>query len=161
MTFLSYPFLWLFLPLGLALYWLVPRRGRCAVLLALNIVFYLYGPHWQALPLLGSTVLTYVAACTMEKYAGTPVAKRLLASALTINFALLLGFKLAAPALPLGLSFYVFAGSAYMIDVYRGDITAQKNFLRHAAFITFFPTISAGPILRGGYGLNSLRTAAA
>lgn len=183
MTFLSYPFLWLFLPLGLTVYWLVPRRARVPVLLVLNAVFYLYHSLWQGLLLLASILITYAGARFIDAHRDTPAAKSGLALTLAANLSLLLAFKLqplaasavnalaarqgaAAPALapiglPLGLSFFIFSGTGYVLDVYWKSLPAQKGFLRHAAFISFFPTISAGPILRGGYGSSSLRADAA
>lgn len=172
MSFLSYPFLWLFLPLGLILYWLVPRRARLGVLLALNAVFYAWQSPWQIVLLLVSILITYFGARTVDAHRDTPAAKRWLALTLTANFSMLLAFKLqplllsaagpllsglglAAPepsyaVLPMGLSFFIFAGSGYVIDVYWQRLPVQKNFWRHAAFVSFFPTISAGPILRAG-----------
>ena len=94
MTFLSYPFLWLFLPLGLAVYWCVPRRARIPVLLVLNGIFYTYHSRWQLLLLLLSIFITYFGARGIEAHRDAPAAKRWLAVTLTANFSLLLVFKL-------------------------------------------------------------------
>lgn len=183
MTFLSYPFLWLLLPLGLAAYWCMPRRARIPVLLVLNVIFYTYHSRWRFWLLLLSIFITYFGALGIEAHRDTPAAKRWLTATLTANFSLLLVFKLQpllrqtlnalmpmvgtalsnveTAALPMGLSFFIFSGCGYVLDVYWQHTPAQKDFLRHAAFISFFPTIAAGPILRGGYGMPSLRKTAA
>lgn len=181
MSFLSYPFLWLFLPLGLILYWAVPQRARVVVLLALNLVFYCYDALWRVrLLLVLSTLITYIGACLVDKHRDTVAGKWYLALTLMANIGLMVAVKLqplvipyinaftaqrglGMPAfgrmqLPTGLSFYIFSGSSYVIDVYRQHVQCQKNFLRHAAFISFFPTITAGPILRGGVWFEQLQS---
>ncbi len=171
MNFLSYIFLWAFMPLGLLLYWLFPRTKRAYLLLALNIVFYGYYSRRFLLLLLVCVLLAWAGALFIERHrASHLLAKAALAGTLGAGFTLLFVFKylnfvinglnaalravhmgalpLVELALPLGISFYMFTACAYVLDVYFDRLPAEKNPARLAAFVTFFPTITSGPIQR-------------
>ncbi len=164
MVFSSIQFIFVFLPLALALYWAAPRRGRNAALLALSLFFYASGEArhlWLLLALIG---VNYVAGHTIE--AGRGVSRRIaLTAAIGLDLAALGWFKYAgflasalAPlshaamwqglVLPLGISFYVFHNISYVVDVYRGTARARRNPIDFALYIAFFPQVIAGPIVR-------------
>ena len=167
MSFASLAFLYAFLPSTLLLYYLTPRRGRNAVLLLASLVFYGAGQP-RALPLLAVTVLTAWGAGLgiarlRLKHRGW--ARSLLIAALALNLGILFYYKYAGffasllPGLPLdallvrivlpaGISFYTFQSLAYVVDVYRGEVAAEPSLLRQATFISFFPQLIAGPIVR-------------
>src|SRR5882672_7727755 len=167
MLFNTLTFFALLLPV-LALYWLVPwQRVRLALLLAASLLFYGYY-HWPSVFLLLFTIgFNY----TMGRRQARIRSRLQLAMIIAVNLSLLLWFKYAAfvadnineifsmlgftlsvprpPVfLPLGISFFTFQVIAYQADVFRGEIEAEKSFLRFAVFKSFFPQLIAGPIVR-------------
>ena len=166
MLFSSIPFLYYFLPCVLILYFLAPKRCKNAVLLLASLVFYAWGEPvyvvWMAL----SIVLGYVLGLLIEKFRGKPLSKVFLILSVVTSLGLLGYFKyvdffianfnavfgLSVPllkiALPIGISFYTFQLLSYTIDVYRGTVAAQRNFITLAAYIAMFPQLIAGPIVR-------------
>lgn len=166
MVFSSISFLFVFLPLLLAVYFLLParlREGRNLVLLLFSLFFYGYGgPRFLLLMLLSIAV----------NYAGGLLAapdrrrRRLWTGLVTaVNLGLLGWFKYAGflganlnriwtglpvpeVALPIGISFFTFQGLSYVLDVYRGEAVAERNPLRVALYISLFPQLVAGPIVR-------------
>ncbi|MCI6719591.1 MAG: MBOAT family protein [Clostridiales bacterium] len=161
MSFASLVFLYFFLPAVLLGYYLLPRRLRNPFLLAANLVFYGWGEP-SFLPVIVLTaLLNWAAAREMIR---RPQRKKLLAAgALALDFGLLALFKYADFALgslgfraalglplPLGISFYTFQVVSYIIDVYRGSVEAEESPVRFAAYLTFFPQLIAGPIVRYG-----------
>ena len=159
-----------FLPLIFILYWAVPPRYRYIVLFAADILFYMYGGPVYILVLALVALVTYAAGLMIGK---DRYAKRYLIGAVIIVIGLLAVFKYAdfalgtissicravsisfAPstlklALPLGISFYSFAAIGYVIDVYRGRISAERNFIKYFSFVAFFPAVLSGPIMRAG-----------
>ena len=166
MLFSSIPFLYYFLPCVLSLYFLAPKRCKNAVLLLASLVFYAWGEPvyvvWMAL----SIVLGYVLGLLIEKFRGKPLSKVFLILSVVTSLGLLGYFKyvdffianfnavfgLSVPllkiALPIGISFYTFQLLSYTIDVYRGTVAAQRNFITLAAYIAMFPQLIAGPIVR-------------
>lgn len=166
MVFSSISFLFVFLPLLLAVYFLLParlREGRNLVLLLFSLFFYGYGgPRFLLLMLLSIAV----------NYAGGLLAapdqrrRRLWTGLVTaVNLGLLGWFKYAGflganlnriwtglpvpeVALPIGISFFTFQGLSYVLDVYRGEAAAERNPLRVALYISLFPQLVAGPIVR-------------
>jgi D-alanyl-lipoteichoic acid acyltransferase DltB (MBOAT superfamily) len=173
-TFLFFGFLALVL-LG---WYLLPGRGRRLWLLAANYVFYMWSMPALGLLLLASTALSYGAA----RWMGTPEQgsagrrRAILTAACLIHFGLLfvckylqmaldlLGRVLPGAAglhvellLPAGISFFTFAVTGYLFDVYRGKTAAEKNFLDYAVFVSFFPCILAGPIGQARSFLPQLR----
>ena len=163
MLFSSIPFLFYFLPCVLLVYFLVPPKGRNAVLLAASLFFYGWGEPKFLLFMVFSIVQGYVFARLIERGRGK---KLFLALSLAVSFALLayckyadfflenfnavtgLSLPLLKIALPIGISFYTFQIASYEIDVYRGDVAAQRNFIDFAAYVAMFPQLIAGPIVR-------------
>jgi len=172
MVFSSPLFLFLFLPVALALYFGVPRAARNTVLLLASLLFYAWGEPRFVLILLASVSLNYALGLLIERYHEGFAGKAVLFGAVSINIGLLLFYKYAvfavesvdairalvfpraAPmsmghiALPLGISFFTFHQLSYVIDVRRRQATAQRNPLRLALYIAFFPQLIAGPIVR-------------
>jgi alginate O-acetyltransferase complex protein AlgI len=173
MVFSSYLFLFYFLPAALILYYASPARGRHLILTLVSYVFYGWAnPLFMPLMLL-STAIDYVAAGVIARTPRTPRARAALVVSLFGNLALLGFFKyfnfgianltalaewLNLPALgldgvlrvtlPLGISFYTFQSMSYTIDVYRGEATPAANFIDFACFVSMFPQLVAGPIIR-------------
>ena len=168
MVFSSLNYLFLFLPAVLLAYYLIPRRFRNAkngILLIFSLLFYLYGEPIGIFVMLASIAANYTAARLMN---GRSVCARkwLLAAGVVVNVGLLcyykylafavetadrfLGFELPVPeiVMPIGISFFTFQGMSYLIDVYRGRCPAQKSLLRVATYISLFPQLVAGPIVR-------------
>ncbi|MDY5015610.1 MAG: MBOAT family O-acyltransferase, partial [Eubacteriales bacterium] len=166
MLFSSISFLYGFLPIVLAAYFLVPKRGRNLVLLAASLIFYFFGePVYTAL-LIFSSLSDYAHSLFIEKHRGTAAAKAALVSSIVINLGLLGFFKYADfliaavntvlglkipllhVALPIGISFFTFQTMSYTIDVYRGEVHAERSLLSLATFVCLFPQLIAGPIVR-------------
>ena len=156
MTFASYSFL-LFAGLLLILYYTIPRRGQWVLLLAASYVFYLWeGPKNLGYILL-TTLTTYVATRIMDhiqsQYDKRTAKKKNRIWAwlcLGINFGLLgvckVRFTFQNILLPMGISFYMFQSMGYVLDVYRGTVKAEKNPLKLALFVSYFPQLVQGPI---------------
>ena len=163
MLFSSIPFLFYFLPCVLLVYFVVPQKGRNAVLLAASLFFYGWGEPKFLLFMVFAIVQGYVFARLIARGRGK---KLFLALSLVLSFALLayckyadfflenfnavtgLSLPLLKIALPIGISFYTFQIASYEIDVYRGDVAAQRNFIDFAAYVAMFPQLIAGPIVR-------------
>ena len=161
MLFSSLEFLYLFLPLAVLVYFLLPRapRLRNIALLAFSIVFYAYGEIKLLWVMLLCVVANYLFGLIIS--ASCKKFKRVaLLLAVAFNVALLGFFKYTdfllesigvSPlgiALPLGISFYVFQAMSYVLDVYRGDVAAQKNIISFGTYVMMFPQLVAGPIVR-------------
>ena len=167
MLFSSIPFLFYFLPCVFVLYFLVPMRWKNTVLLLASLFFYAWGEPKFVVFMLASIVQGYVLARLVEKYrADRGRAKLFLTLSLVFSLGLLgyckyadfflsgfnaltgLHIPLLRVALPIGISFYTFQILSYVVDVYRGDVKAQRNFIDLAAYIAMFPQLIAGPIVR-------------
>lgn len=166
MVFSSISFIFYFLPLVLIAYFIVPQRFRNIVLLAGSILFYAFGEPIYVLLLLFSSIVDYVHGLIIEKYRGDKKAKLALISSIVINVSLLaffkyadfmilnlnnwfdLGLKTLNLRLPIGISFYTFQTMSYTIDVYRGKARVQRNLLKLSTYVTLFPQLIAGPIVR-------------
>lgn len=167
MVFSSPIFLFVFLPLTLGLYYLLPRPVKNGFLLAASLVFYAWGEIYFVLVMLASISFNYMFGRLLGE--DTPPGRRrlFLAAGITANVALLAYFKYAnfivenltelgllgniewSPVhLPLGISFFTFQAMSYLVDVYRHENRAQKNFLNVALYIALFPQLIAGPIVR-------------
>jgi len=163
MLFSSITFLFLFLPITMGLYYLVPFRFKNHVLLLASVIFYASGePKYLALLLL-SALIGWLHGLAFGKHPGSKV---VLASGIAWNLVFLLFFKYAdfligsvngllgveIPllhlSLPIGISFYTFQNMSYVIDVYRGDTQVQKNVASYATYLCLFPQLIAGPIVR-------------
>ena len=177
MQFNSYDFM-LFFPIVLLLYFLIPAKFRYIWLLISSYYFYMGWNPKYAILIAFSTGVTYICGLVLEKanlIEDEKVRKKrkksCVAIGLFINLAVLFVFKYAGFTieslnavfsrvhiklielpfdiiLPVGISFYTFQALGYIIDVYRGDIKAEKNFARYALFVSFFPQLVAGPIER-------------
>ena len=163
MLFSGIPFLFYFLPCVLFVYFIVPQKGRNAVLLAASFFFYGWGEPKFLLFMVFSIVQGYVFARLIARGKRK---KLFLTLSLVVSFALLayckyadffienfnavtgLSLPLLKIALPIGISFYTFQIASYEIDVYRGDVAAQRNFIDFAAYVAMFPQLIAGPIVR-------------
>ncbi len=165
MLFSSIPFAFYFLPAVLALYFVVPFRFKNAVLLAFSLFFYGWGEPVYLLLMMGSIVAGWVFGLLIGKHRGTPKARLFLTLSLVTSLGLLgwfkyadfavenlnaLGLQLTLPgiALPIGISFYTFQILSYTIDVYRGSVESQKNIVDFGAYVSMFPQLIAGPIVR-------------
>jgi alginate O-acetyltransferase complex protein AlgI len=166
MVFSSIIFLFRFLPLFMICYFLAPGRMKNLVLLLGSLVFYAWGEPVYVVLMLFSTVSDYIHGRLIDAKRGTRAAKGLLVSSLAINLLLLGFFKYAdfliqtvnvsvgtsipllELGLPIGISFYTFQTMSYTIDVYRGEAKVQKNLLDFAVFVTMFPQLIAGPIVK-------------
>jgi alginate O-acetyltransferase complex protein AlgI len=170
MLFCSAVFLFWFLILLLAAYFLLPRRARNLLLLGASLFFYAWGAHKHVLVLLASIALNYLFGIGIDRLQGARARRWALALAVFVNLALLGVFKYAGfvatnlnsllglcglPSvavpdlqLPLGISFFTFHALSYVIDVYRREVKALKNVIDFGLYISFFPQSIAGPIVR-------------
>ena len=169
MVFSSILFITRFLPLVLAIYFIVPKRIRNLVLFLSSILFYAWGEPVYILLMCFTITVDYVFGIIIDKQISAGKknkAKVSLAAAVAINLLLLGYFKYAnftistinsltgagiaaiKLALPIGISFYTFQSLSYVIDVYRGDTKVQKNILDFGTYVTLFPQLIAGPIVR-------------
>jgi len=163
MVFSSLVFLCIFFPIVLILHQAIPNRTvRNVLLAAASLVFYAFGEPVYVFLMIGSSLLNYLLALLIEKHHLKP----LLGAAVVINISLLVLFKytgflitnlnaltgLSIPVpvirLPIGISFYTFQALSYVIDVWRGDVPVQKNYGKVLLYISFFPQLIAGPIVR-------------
>ena len=165
MLFSSIPFAYYFLPAVLVLYFLVPFRFKNAVLLTFSLVFYGWGEPVYLILMTLSILMGWVFGLLIGKYRGTKRAKLFLTASVVTSLGLLgwfkyadfavenlnaLGLDLALPrvALPIGISFYTFQILSYTIDVYRGNAESQKSLVNFGAYVSMFPQLIAGPIVR-------------
>ena len=166
MLFSSIPFLYYFLPCVLLLYLVAPRKLKNSVLLLSSLFFYGWGEPKYLILMLLSITQGYIFGRLVEKYRGQKRAKLFLALSVVFSFLMLgyckyadffissfnavtgLSIPLLKIALPIGISFYTFQIVSYVIDVYRGDVSAQRNYVNLAAYISMFPQLIAGPIVR-------------
>ncbi len=166
MVFSTIPFLYYFLPLVLCLYYVSPRRVKNHVLLAASLVFYSWGGVSFALLMVATIVIGYASGLLIDRYRHTRGAKAILvlstlcflgslgyfkyADFFISNFNILTGLSipLLQLTLPIGISFYTFQVLSYTVDVYRGSVAVQKDPFKLALFITMFPQLIAGPIVR-------------
>jgi len=166
MLFSSIPFLYYFLPCVLILYFAVPKKLKNSVLLLSSLFFYGWGEPRYLLFMLFSITQGYVFGLLIEKYRGRTASKVFLTLSVCISLLLLgyckyadffienfnaatgLSLPLLKIALPIGISFYTFQILSYDVDVYRGDVEAQRNYVNLAAYISMFPQLIAGPIVR-------------
>ena len=165
MLFSSIPFAFYFLPAVLALYFAVPFRFKNAVLLVFSLVFYAWGEPGYLLLMAVSILLGWLFGLLIGKYRGTARARLFLVLSVAVSLGLLgwfkyadfavntlnaLGLNLPLPhvALPIGISFYTFQILSYTIDVYRGDALPQRSLVYFGAYVSMFPQLIAGPIVR-------------
>ena len=171
MVFSSYLFLFFFLPLALLGYYAAPVRWRQLVLTLFSYLFYGWANPWFCLLMLFNTSVDYTNGLLMEKY---PARKKLFVTISVTADLLILGFfkyfnfglenynalmsAMGIPeaqyagffrvVLPLGISFYTFQSMSYVIDVYRNEARVVRNFIDYACYVSMFPQLVAGPIIR-------------
>lgn len=169
MVFSSLLFMFIYLPVVLAVYYISPLKWRNLWLFIVNLVFYGWGEPVYIALMLFSISINYINAIMIDKYRDTNQrkARNFLTFNTVINLALLAFFKyfdlfaatinqivgteIVAPlglALPIGISFYTFQTMSYPIDLYRGDTRVQKNFISFGTYVALFPQLIAGPIVR-------------
>ena len=148
MLFSSIPFLYYFLPCVLILYHIVPKRFRNGALLLASLVFYGWGEPKYVFLMIGVILLNYAAGILLGKFGQTKAGKTVLWTALVICIGTLAFFKFSNIAWPIGISFYTFQLVSYIVDVYRGTAAPQKNLVNLGAYVTMFPQLIAGPIVR-------------
>ena len=170
MVFSSVTFLFYFLPAVLIIYFAVRKELKNIVLLLASLLFYTWGEGMFVLVLILDILLNYLMALFIDRSRNDKSRKLILSLAVILNLGLLFYYKyidLAADvlnkalrilhkqeipllnvALPIGLSFFIFQGMSYVIDVYRKDVPVQKNPLNIALYIAMFPQLIAGPIVR-------------
>ncbi len=168
MLFSSLTFIYFFLPTVLILYFVIKNRTwRNAVLLIASLVFYSWGEPKYVFLMLASTLAAWLCGLAMDR---TRERKALSRAILIISLVLMLGslavfkylnffvenlnridgiaLKVQSIALPIGISFYTFQILSYLIDLYWGKVSVQKSYFRFTLYVSFFPQLIAGPIVR-------------
>lgn len=170
MVFSSPIFLFFFLPIVLGVYFLLPKALWNLWLLIASLLFYAWGERLFTLVMLASITMNYGFGLAIERFRGRPGMKATMVVATVANLSLLASYKYAnflvdslngllsvahippfhldPVHLPLGISFFTFHALSYVIDVYRADVRGQKDFVKVALYVTLFPQLIAGPILR-------------
>ena len=166
MLFSSITFLCYFLPAAILLYFVVPASMKNAALLLSSLVFYAWGEPKYVLLMAGSIISGYVFGLLTEHFQGRPLSKIFMIASITVSLSFLLFFKycnffignfsavtgIALPllkiTLPVGISFYTFQIISYTADVYMKKAKANRNIINFAAYVSLFPQLVAGPIVR-------------
>lgn len=168
MVFSSLEFLCVFLPVVMVLYYVMPWLPvRNALLIVASLLFYAYGEPVYVLLMIGSVLVNYVLAVIIGMAENRLVAKKLVMVldivanlgvlaifkysdffVETLNDVFSIGIPLPGIELPIGISFFTFQALSYVIDVYRGDCKAQKDPFKLLLYISFFPQLIAGPIIK-------------
>ena len=179
MTFNSFPFL-IFYPIVAALYFLLPRKLKWPMLLIASYYFYAYYQADLLFLIIGTTFVSWVSSFVIERSKSRFVRRLMLTLTLVVCLGVLFFYKYfnflfesvaglvnifggnLTPfdldlILPVGISFYTFQTLSYVIDVYRGDVSTEKNFFFYALFVSFFPQFVAGPIERPGNLIPQLK----
>jgi alginate O-acetyltransferase complex protein AlgI len=174
--FNSFAFVFVFLPAVVAVYYALPaHRARLAWVVVASYVFYAYAAWWYPLLMAASTAVSYAGGLAVASPRHAHRRRAVLGATVALLIVLLAGFKYAAflggnsvsvlgvilhrgfpsvhgfldgIALPIGISFYTFEGISYVVDVFRGEQRPERSVLRYAYFISFFPHLIAGPIVR-------------
>ena len=167
MIFSNIFFLFRFLPVVLLIYYIVPYKYKNGIITIASLIFYSWGEVKYFPIMIASTVVDFFASRTIEHNRDNVRIKKIcLAISMCFNLGMLLFFKytdffisninsfagtsipLLNITLPLGISFYTFQTMSYTIDVYRGKVSAEKNIINFSAFVTMFPQLIAGPIVK-------------
>ena len=167
MVFSSLTFMYVYLPIVMGIYFLVPKYLRNAVMFIAGLLFYGWGEPIYLWIMVLSTLIDYSAGIVMSRFDDKPAIRKLcIIVSVVMNLGLLAIFKysgffvrtinsvfglsLADPGIPLpiGISFYTFQSMSYTIDLYMRNISVQKNPVTFATYVTLFPQIVAGPIVR-------------
>ena len=164
MVFSSITFLFYFLPIVIAIYYIVPNKLKNAILLIFSLLFYFWGEPKYVFLMISSIVITYIFGLLINKF---PKYKKFnLILFLITSLGILVYFKYTNfliqninlwlknkidfinVILPIGISFYTFQMISYVVDVYRNQVDVQKNILKLALYVSLFPQLIAGPIVR-------------
>ncbi|MEG2618227.1 MAG: MBOAT family O-acyltransferase [Bacilli bacterium] len=166
MLFSSISFLFIFLPTVILVYFLVPKKFKNITLLIFSLFFYFWGEGIYVLLLIFSCIVNYLVALLIEKNKLNKKKKVYFIISLIFNIGLLIYFKytnffieninsifsfnisLRNIIMPLGISFFTFQILSYVIDVYKGAVKADKSFIDFTTYVTLFPQLVAGPIVR-------------
>ena len=164
MLFTSISFLYYFLPALIIIYFITPKKYKNIILLIASLLFYFYGEPKYVFLMIAEIIIAYIGAILIDKYKNQ--SKNILITTLFIHVLLLIIFKytdfiiqtindisnanikLLNIALPIGISFYTFQIISYIIDVYNGKVNVQKNIIKLATYVSLFPQLVAGPIVR-------------
>ena len=164
MLFTSISFLYYFLPALIIIYSITPKKYKNLILLIASLLFYFYGEPKYVFLMIAEIIIAYIGAILIDKYKNQ--SKNILIITLFIHVLLLIIFKytdfiiqtindisnanikLLNIALPIGISFYTFQIISYIIDVYNGKVNVQKNIIKLATYVSLFPQLVAGPIVR-------------
>ena len=164
MLFSSITFLYYFLPILLIIYLLAPQKFKNIVLLIFSLLFYFYGEPKYTIVLLLSCFINFIIGLLIDKYRNH--SKKILIIGIIYNVGQLLYFKytdffimninsifksdigLLRIIMPIGISFFTFQTLSYIVDVYRKDVEASKNFFDFTTYVSLFPQLVAGPIVR-------------
>ena len=165
MLFSSLLFIFIFFPLCLLIYYLVPFKFKNIVLLIFSLIFYAWGEPKFILLMLLVSLINYISGLIIDKYDNKKIKKYTVVICVILNLLLLgffkytnfiienlnnFGMNLDALniILPLGISFYIFQTMSYTIDLYWGKVKVEKNFLTFLTYVSMFPQLVAGPIVR-------------
>ncbi len=169
MTFSSLTFLWFFLPIVFLMYQVVPKKAKNIWLLGTSLLFYGWGEPKYIVLMIVSILLNYASGLLIDRKKRSPLMmnKIILAICILLNLLLLGYFKyfnllidsvnhlaggevltFSRVLLPIGISFYTFQALSYVIDLYRNETQVQKNLIHFALYVTFFPQLIAGPIVK-------------
>lgn len=176
MVFSSFTFLIFFLPFTIFVLYLLPHKRRNMFLLIMSLIFYMWSSPQYLLVMIGVIIINYFAGIYIDKYGNADgeeskkLQKRILVIGILVNVFVLFIFKYLSftinsigegvkyfgfdgwtfknIVLPVGISFYIFQSISYLVDIYRKDAPAQKNFSNLALYISMFPQLVAGPIVR-------------
>ena len=167
MVFSSIVFLFRFLPIVLLFYYFIPNKCKNLSLLFVSLLFYSWGEPKYFVIMIASIIVDYIASLIIDTNRGNKLLCKLaLTISILFNLGMLFFFKyydffvsninaifgvditLLKLVLPLGISFYTFQTMSYTIDVYRGKVSAERNIINFGAFVTLFPQLIAGPIVK-------------
>ena len=162
MLFTNISFLYYFLPVLIIIYFIMPKKFKNIILFLASMIFYFYGEPKYILLMILEILIAYIGGILIKKYKN----KKMFFGIIMIHIIFLCffkytdfiigninnifnaNFKLLNLALPIGISFYTFQIISYEIDVYRGKVDVQRNFLKLATYVSLFPQLIAGPIVR-------------
>ncbi|MED1801165.1 MBOAT family O-acyltransferase [Brevibacillus porteri] len=169
MVFSSLIFLFQFLPAVLLVYYVSPKKLRNVVLFAASLIFYAWGEPVYIVIMIFTTVFDYINGLVIDKYSHRkPIARAVLLGSICGSLAILSFFKYAGFVvsnvndlfglhiqvadlpLPVGISFYTFQTMSYVVDVYHGKVPTQRNIVAFGTYVTMFPQLVAGPIVKYG-----------
>ena len=165
MIFSNLLFIFIFLPIFLCIYYIVPMKFKNFILLVFSLIFYGFGEPIYILLLLFVSIMNYIFGIFIDKSKKKTKKKLLLIGAVILNLLILMYFKYTnfiidnmnliglniSPRnikLPLGISFFIFQTLSYVIDLYYGRIKREKNFINFMTYVSMFPQLIAGPIVR-------------